>query len=204
MRGSSRNRCRPAVAALCIAVVLSLLVSPAMALMAEYMVEPDGSAYRVKIMIEDRDTYYFRELGMLGEQVPFKAEDVLLDGTNASYTWVSDSQITFPDGDYVLEYTAPLKDRHFLAVFDEPYDVRLSLPEVFNVKNPALGMISGGGSVVAEDGGTVIAWDSTPVAECRFYDRDQELMLYTFGMFWVLALLVLLVPYLISRRRGRK
>ena len=77
------------------------------------------------------------------------------------------------------------------------------LPPAFKVDNPLIGMVSTGGVVSPGPNETTeIAWDRAKVVEVRFYTPEREMLLTTFGTVWLAVALVLIFPFLFSRRRG--
>jgi len=141
----------------------------------------------------------------MGERVPLQVEEIKVLGPSGpiEYRDMGRGTITFPEGNYTITYRAPVRDNHFVAVFDEPYSVTLVLPEGLDVKNPLIGMVSPGGVASSGPNGTTeVTWDQTAVVEVRFYTPEREILLTTFGIIWLAVALVLILPLLISRRRG--
>lgn len=139
--------------------------------------------------------------------VPLKVRDVTLSGdcSPCTFSWKGENKILFPNGNYTLSFQAPLSDNHFIAVYDRPSRVKVIIPPDFDVRNPALGMVSSGGIITDLPGGaTEISWNATRIAEVRFYERGREELLYLFVNFWVIIAIVMLVPFLITRRKNNK
>ncbi len=204
MRTSPRDRCRPALLALCLTLIL--ICTPAAAEEATFRVLPGGTAYEGSVQVTASE-YAFWSPGLLGERIPIKAEDVEVLGPEGpiEYRDRGRGAITFPEGSYTISYRAPLRDNHFVVTFDEPYAVTLILPPGLEVKNPLLGMVSRGGAVSSgPDGALEITWSQVRVVEIRFYTPERELLLTTFGTIWLAAAIVLLLPFFISWGRNRR
>ena len=202
MRAPNRDRRGPALAALCLALILTC--TPVAAEEAAFQVLPDGTAYAASVQVTGTE-HTFWTPGTLGERVPLQVEDlrVLSPSGPVEYQEAGRGVITFPEGNYTLTYQAPVRDNHFVAVFDAPYTVTVTLPEEFDVRNPLIGMVSSGGTISSGPNGTTeVAWEGVTVAEVRFYTPDREMLLGAFGTIWLAVALVLILPILISRRKG--
>jgi len=202
MRAPNRDRRGPALAALCLALILTCI--PAAAEEAAFQVLPGGTAYEASVQVTGTE-HTFWTPGMLGERVPLQVEDLKVLGPSGpvEYQEAGRGVITFPEGNYTVTYRAPVRDNHFVAVFDAPYTVTVTLPEEFGVKNPLIGMVSSGGLISSGPNGTTeVAWEGVTVAEVRFYSPEREMLLGAFGTIWLAVALVLILPILISRRGG--
>jgi hypothetical protein len=204
MRAPDRDRCRPAIAALCLALLL--ISAPVLALSAEYRVYPNGTAYQGSVRVEHAKQFEFTEVGMLGEKIPIPVTGVSLSGDclPCNFTWRDPTAITFPEGNYTVRYSGPINQNHLVFTFPEPYSVSVVLPHGLDVRNRLLGMINPTDAVVSEetDGSLAVKWNSTRSAELRFYSPDRELLLNWFGQFWIIIAIVMLLPFFFSRRRG--
>ncbi|MCC7555634.1 MULTISPECIES: DUF5803 family protein [Methanoculleus] len=201
MRAPHRDRRGPALAALCLALIL--ISAPATAQEAVVRVLPDGTAYEASVEVSGSE-HAFWTPGMLGERVPLQVEglEVLDPSGPVEYQETGRGVITFPEGNYTITYRAPVRDNRLVAAFDTPYAVTVALPEGFDVRNPLIGMVSPGGTISAGPNGTTeVAWDRISIVEARFYTPDREILLTTFGTIWVAVALVLILPLLISRRK---
>ncbi len=202
MRASPRDRRGPALVALCLALIL--ICAPAAAEEAVIRVLPGGTAYEASVQVTGSE-HAFWTPGLMGERVPLQVEDLKVLGSSGpvEYRETGRGVIAFPEGNYTITYRAPVRDNHLVAAFDTPYAVTVALPEGVDVRNPLIGMVSPGGAVSSGPNGTTeIAWDRTAVVEVRFYTPDREILLTTFGTIWLAIALVLILPLLISRRRG--
>jgi hypothetical protein len=211
MRTPDRNQCRSAISALCAALIITLIVIPsAGALSAEYLIFPNGTAYQASIQIEDASRYEFVDTGMLGEPVPLTVGDVKLSGncspcrfnqTTPSFT-SNVVAITFEQGNYTVSYISPLRDNHLQASFRSPYQVNITLPQEFDVRNPLLGGISPGSNITRyEDNTTLIQWNRTMSVDLRFYEQGRENLMYFFLQFMAIIAVVLLLPFLITMKK---
>ena len=202
MRAPHRDRRRPALAALCLALIL--IAAPAAAQEAVVRVLPDGTAYEASITVTGSE-HTFWTPGMLGERVPLQVEDVKVLGSAGPVEYREEGRgvITFPEGNYTISYRAPVRDNHLVVAFDTPYAVTVDLPGDFDVRNPLIGMASPGAVIsTGPNGTTEIAWDQIRLVETRFYTPEREILLTTFGTVWLAVALVLILPIFISRRGG--
>jgi len=189
-----------------------IAVSPAGALSADYMIFPNGTAYRASIEITDTSQYEFVDTGILGEPVPLIVGEVQLSGncspcrfntTSPSFT-SNLMTLTFERGDYIVSYVSALHDNHLQVSFKNPYHVNITLPQEFAVQNPLLAGISPGANVTRfADNTTLIQWNRTMSADLRFYDMDREALLYFFLQFMGILAVVMLLPFLITMRKKK-
>jgi len=201
MRTSNRDRRGPVLAALCLALIL--ICAPAAAQEAVVRVLPGGTVYEATVEVTGSE-HAFWTPGMMGERVPLQVEDleVLGPAGPVEYRETGRGIIAFPEGNYTINYRAPVRDNRLVAAFDTPYAVTVALPEGVDVRNPIIGMISPGGVIsTGPNGTTEIAWDRMTVVEVRFYTPDREILLTTFGTIWLAVALVLILPLVISRRK---
>jgi hypothetical protein len=204
MQTSHRDRCRPAVAALCIALLL--IPGAAQALTAEYRILPNGTAYQGSVEIRNADRYSFAETGFLGERIPVQMSGVSLSGDcpppSCNYSSADRFTITFPKGNYTVQFTGPVRENHFVASFPEPYFVSVTLPPEFDVRNYFIGSMSPGAEMKeGSDGSVTVTWNSTKNAELRFYTEERVTLLTWFGQFWIIIAIVLLLPFLFTWKR---
>lgn len=201
MRAPHRDRRGPALAALCLALIL--IAAPAAAQEAVVRVLPDGTAYEASIAVTGSEHTFWMP-GMLGERVPLQVEELEVLGPAGPVEYREEGRgvITFPEGNYTITYRAPVRDNHLVVAFDTPYAVTVDLPEGFDVRNPLIGMVSPGAEIsTGPNGTTEIAWERIAVVEARFYTPERVILLTTFGTVWLAVALVLILPILISRRR---
>ena len=202
MRSPPRDRRGPAIVALCLALIL--ICAPATAQEAVFRVLPGGTSYEASIQVTGTE-HTFWTPGLMGERVPLQVEDleVLAPSGPVEYRETGRGAIAFPEGNYTVTYQAPVRDNRLVAAFDTPHAITVTLPEGVDVRNPLIGMISPGGVISSGPNGTTeVTWDRMTVVEVRFYTPDREILLTTFGTIWLAVALVLILPILISRRRG--
>ncbi|MFA7561938.1 MAG: DUF5803 family protein [Methanoculleus sp.] len=203
MRTPHRDRRGSALAALCLALIL--IVVPAAAEEAVIRVLPGGDTYEASITVTGSE-YALWTPGLMGERTPLNVEELEVLGPEGpvEHREAGRGVITFPEeGNYTITYRAPVRDNYLVVAFDTPYAVSVDLPDGFDVRNPLIGMVSPGGAISSGPNGTTeIAWDQIRVAEIRFYTPGREIMLTTFGTLWLAVAIVLLLPLLISRRKG--
>lgn len=141
---------------------------------------------------------------MLGERIPQKAGNIRVVGdcSPCPFNTSGTSSITFPKGNYTILYTAAMRDYHLQTAFEHPYDVNVTLPSEFDVRNPLLAGMNPGAQITGNsDNTTTISWNRTMTIDLRFYDKNRESLLYLFGNFWIVIAIVMLVPFLITMRR---
>jgi hypothetical protein len=181
-----------------------LMSVPVLALSAEYRILQNGTSYQGEVELQNKDRYQFTETGMLGEMVPIQVTGVSLSGAcfPCCFTWQDRSTITFPEGNYTVHFTGPIRENHLVTTYTEPYHVTMILPPGLDVRNRLLGMISPGGEArEARDGSVIVTWNETRSAEVRFYPPDRETLLIWFGQFWIIIAIVLLLPFFLMRTR---
>lgn len=147
----------------------------------------------------------FRGFGVFGEQIQLPVEEVEVSGENGTipYTWQGRDRIAFPAGNYTVHYRGSIANNQFQATLDEPYAVTVLLPPGLDVRHLFLGWVSSGGSVTAEEDGSVsVYWERASYVEVRFYDPLRETLFNAFGSLWLVACFILLLPYLLGRGRG--
>jgi hypothetical protein len=180
------------------------VILPCAASRADYRIFPNGTAYSASIDLTDATGYEFFEAGILGDRVPVNVVDVALSGdcSPCTFSWRGGNTILFPKGNYTLTFQGQIRDNHFIAVYDHPRRVTIVLPAGFDIRNPALGMVSSGATIKdLPEGLTEISWNATRIAEVRFYEKGREDLLYLFANFWVIIAIVMLVPFLLTRKK---
>ena len=159
-------------------------------------------SYSASIEITDAGTYGFWDTGPLGERIPRTVANVSLHGAcgNCSFDWADPFTMNFTEGNYTILYTGNLQENHLQGTFESPYHVSVTLPPGLDVRDPLLGMMSPG-SVVTENASSLdIAWNATRSFEFRYYTPERERLLLAFGALWLFGLVLVLIPYLLSRR----
>jgi hypothetical protein len=211
MRTTHRDRCGYAFAALCTALVIALAGIPAAgALSADYVVLPNGTAYNTSVEITGASEYVFSNVGIMGENVPVVVGNVQLLGNcspcsyNWSRPWGAPSSITFAQGNYTVSYTEPLQDNTLQETFDRPYQVNVTIPDGFDVRNPLLAGISQGATVTHHgDNTTTVHWNNIATFNVRFYDAGHEELLWFFLQFMgILVLVLAVIPWLLSMKKA--
>lgn len=186
------------------------MIPPVGALTADYWVYPNGTAYLASVQVTDVSRYEFSDVGILGENVPVTVDNVQLSGNcspcdfNWSRQWGSPPFITFPRGNYTVSFMAPLRDNHLQANYGRAYQVNVTIPAEFDVRNPLLAGISVGANVIRHaDNTTQVTWNKTAAFDLRFYDQGRESLLYTFGNFMIIIAIVLLLPFFMMRKKAK-
>ena len=146
----------------------------------------------------------------MGENVPIAVSDVQLTANsspvefNLITPWGQPQAITFAMGNYTVSYMAPLQDNHLQGVFEKPYDVNVTIPQEFDVRNPLLAGLSIGANVTHfSDNTTLVQWNRSYAFDLRFYDDTREQLLYFFLQFMgILVVVLVVIPYLLSLKRS--
>jgi len=161
------------------------------------------------IEITDASGYQFIDNGALGESIPITVGGVQLTGNcspcqfNWSTSFAEPSTITFAEGNYTISYIGPLQNYDLQRTFDEPYNINVTLPAEFDVRDPLLAGLSPGANVTRyPDNMTVARWNNMTSFDLRFYDQERESLLFTFGMFWIAIALILLVPFVLTWKKS--
>ncbi|MDT8357216.1 MAG: DUF5803 family protein [Methanomicrobiaceae archaeon] len=176
-----------------------------MGLEAVFTVLEGGSTYHAQVEVVDTESHAFHERGVLGERIPLVVENISVRGAEGQVAFEKPepSLITFPRGDYLINYSGTIRDNTLQAEFEDPTDVTVYLPPGLDVRNPLIGMVSQGGTAEEINNSVLIRWEDTQLVECRFYEPGRERGLYIFGTFWLALCAILLIPFLLSRgRRG--
>ena len=208
MRTPNRDRCGPALAALCAALVIILCAPPAGALDATYQVLPNATSYAARVEIMGASNYMFADTDMLGENIPVAVTNVTLvaeNGTTVDFNWTNPwnapSSIVFPKGNYTVAYIAPLSNNQLQGSYLSPYNVTVTLPGAYDVRNPLLAGLSQGANVTRlPDNSTQVSWNQTLSFDLRFYDQAREDLLYLFAEFMVILAAILLLPFFLIRK----
>ncbi|MDD1729746.1 MAG: DUF5803 family protein [Methanospirillum sp.] len=180
-----------------------LLVLPVAALQVTYQIGANGTDYHAEAVVNGTDRFEFVQSGMLGERIPLSVRNVTLfqNGVNTTYTQERGG-ITFPKGNYSIIYDGVLSGNTFQSQLPEPGSVSIILPDRYKVDNPLLTSLQPGGSRTnRSENQTVITWDTTRYFDVRFYDANQENLLGIFAQFWLIIAVMLLLPFVFSRRR---
>ncbi len=178
------------------------------ALNATYVVLPNATSYAASVDIVDASNYMFAENGMLGENIPITVTNVTLvaeNGTPVNFNWTllwsAPSVITFPSGNYTVSYISPLHDNQIQGTYLSPYNVNVTLPGEYDVRNPLLAGMSLGANVTRfPDNTTQVTWNKTTSFNLRFYDQGREELLYMFAEFMIILAVILLMPFLLMRK----
>lgn len=180
------------------------------ALSADYVVFPNGTAYRAFVEVENADNFQFADIGALGEPEPLNVGNISLSGNCSPCQFNSTPQsfinnlpgISFEKGNYTVSFVAPLQDNHLQAAYENPYQVNVTLPKEFDVRNPLLASLSPGANVTRyPDNTTSVRWDASNSFDMRFYDQGQEDLLYFFlQLMAILVVVFVVIPYVMMRK----
>ncbi|HMA05713.1 MAG TPA: hypothetical protein VKO45_07275 [Methanomicrobiales archaeon] len=173
---------------------------------ASFQVSPGGASYSAAVEVTEVSGHGFWDIGPLGERIPRPVSNVSLHGTcgNCSFNWIDPFTMNFTEGNYTILYTGQILENHLQGSFDGPYHVSVGLPPGLDVRDPLLGMRSPGSEIEANDSSLTIVWNGTTSFELRFYTPERERLLLAFGALWLFGLVLVLIPYLLSRRAGER
>lgn len=176
------------------------------ALKATFQISPGGATYSAAVEVAGAAGYAFWDSGPLGERIPRPVSNVSLRGAcgNCSFDWVDPFTMNFTPGNYTILYTGEILENHLQGTFGSPYHVSVILPQGLDVRDPILGMRSPGSEIAENTTTLAIEWNSTRSFELRFYTPERERLLLIFGLLWLVGLVLVLIPYLLSRRWGRE
>jgi hypothetical protein len=171
------------------------------ALNASFQVSPGGTAYSAAVDVAGAGGYSFWDYGPLGERIPRPVSNVSLHGAcgNCTFDWVDPFTMNFTRGNYTILYSGEIMENHLQGTFESPYHVSVLLPQGLDVRDPFLGMRSPGSEITEGPSSLAIDWNSTRSFELRFYTPDRERFLLIFGALWLVGLVLVLIPYLLSR-----
>ncbi len=180
----------------------------ALALNATYLVLPNATSYAAQVDVADSSNYQFANTDLVGENIPVTVTNVTLiaeNGTavdfNWSTQWNAPSVITFAKGNYTISYIAPLQDNQIQGSFFSPYNVTVTLPGEYDVRNPLLAGLSPGANVTRfPDNSTQVTWNDAMSFNLRFYDQAREDLLYLFAEFMIILAIILLMPFLLIKK----
>ena len=169
---------------------------------ASFVIAPGGASYNATVEVVAADGFSFWDTGPLGERIPRTVTNVSLHGScgNCSFDWTDPFTMNFTEGNYTILYSGPIMENHLQGNFDTPYHVSVVLPPGLDVRDPFLGVRSQGSEIAVNDSNLTIDWNSTQSFEVRFYTPERERILFIFGVLWAIGLVLVLVPFLLSRR----
>jgi hypothetical protein len=107
--------------------------------------------------------------------------------------------MNFTQGNYTILYSGEIMENHLQGTFESPYHVSVLLPQGLDVRDPFLGMRNTGSEITEGPSSLIIIWNSTQSFEFRFYTPERERLLLIFGVLWVVGLVLVLIPFLLSR-----
>ncbi|MDD1724206.1 MAG: DUF5803 family protein [Methanospirillum sp.] len=190
------------IIACCIAALI-LLVFPVAGGNVSVDLHEDGKAYTATVVLNQTERYDLVEPGMLGERIP-------LDVVNLSVRNETDPVSVTPDrgvldlplGNYTLQYEGRVTGNTLQMLFSSPENVSVHLPYPFMIGNPLLTSLQPSGSTTTAGNNTTrIDWSNVRSVELRYYEENQERLLYIFAQFWLIIAVVLLLPFLLSREK---
>lgn len=187
----------------CCITSLILLVFPVAGTNVSVDLHGDGKAYTATVVLNQTERYELVESGMLGERIPLEVANLTVRNETALVSVTPDRGVlSLPLGNYTLEYEGKITGNTLQMLFTAPANVSVHLPYPFRVGNPLLTSLQPSGSTtIAGNNTTRIDWSQVRSIELRYYEENQENLLYLFAQFWLIIAVVMLVPYLVSREK---
>ncbi len=190
------------IIACCIGALILCIVPAAAGINATFSIHPDAAGYDALIRINDTGRYDLFQAGMLGERIPLEPKNLTLNGDAGPVEMKNDRGVlTFPDGNYTLRYEYSMSGNSLQMQFPEPARIEVIIPEPYQVGNPLLTSLQPSGHTVEHgNGSTHIQWNQTRSVDIRFYDENQEHLLFIFAQFWFIVAVIMIIPFFLDRR----
>lgn len=209
MRPANRDRSDHRSTACCIVsilvVMLALFTAPAVANSAEYFVSEDGTVLTANAALINQNTFLLVKPGFLGEEAALSVENLTIQNESGAVEFTQNEKtVSFPAGNYTLNYSANIENEFIYLRYAEPYNVSIYLPEKFQTGHLILGTVGSGGVVSPSDDpsyGSMITFESANTASLTFYDESREPLLYVFLGIWGIVLIVAGVRYFRLKRK---
>ncbi len=212
MRSANRDRPNHRSTACCIVsilvVLLALFAVPAAANSAVYFVSDDGTVLTANATLINQSTFLLVKPGFFGEEVALTVDNLTIRNESGVVEYTQNGKtVSFPAGNYTLNYSAKIETGLVYLRYAEPYNVSVYLPERFQTGHLILGMVGNGGVVSSSDNssyGSMVTFNETTTASLTFYDDVREPLLYMFLGVWVVVFVIAGIRYLRLKRKPMK
>jgi len=209
MRPTNRDRPDHRSTACCIVsifvILLALFAAPAAANSAMYFVSEDGTVLTANATLINQSTFLLVKPGFLGEEVALSVDNLTIQNESGVVEFTLDGKtVSFPEGNYTLNYSAKIENGLIYLRYEEPYNVSIYLPEKFQTGHLILGTVGSGGVVSPSDNssyGSMVTFENTNTASLTFYDDVREPLLYLFLGIWGVVFVIAGVRYFRLKRK---
>lgn len=209
MRPANRDRPDHRSTACCIVsilvVLLALFAAPAAANSAEYFVSDDGTVLTANATLINQSTFLLVKPGFLGEEVALSVDNLTIQNESGVVEFTqNDKTVSFPAGNYTLNYSAKIENGLIYLRYAEPYNVSIYLPEKFQTGHLILGTVGSGGVISPSDDpayDSMITFENANTASLTFYDDVREPLLYLFLGIWGVGFIIAGVRYFRLKRK---
>ena len=203
MRSANRDRSNHRSTACCIVsifvILLALFAVPAAANSAEYFVSEDGTVLTANATLINQSTFLLVKPGFLGEEIALPVDNLTIQNESGIVEFTQNGKtVSFPAGNYTLNYSAKIENGLIYLRYAEPYNVSIYLPEKFQTGHLILGTVGNGGVVSSSDNssyGSMVTFENTNTASLTFYDDVREPLLYLFLGIWGVVFVIAGVRY---------
>ncbi|ABN07585.1 hypothetical protein Mlab_1419 [Methanocorpusculum labreanum Z] len=189
-------------------VLLALFAVPAAANSAVYFVSDDGTVLTANATLINQSTFLLVKPGFLGEEVALSVDNLTIQNESGVVEYTQNGKtVSFPAGNYTLNYSAKIENGLVYLKYPEPYNVSVYLPERFQTGHLILGTVGTGGVVSSSDNssyGSMVTFENTTTASFTFYDDVREPLLYIFLGIWGVVFIIAGIRYLRLKRKPMK
>ncbi len=209
---ANRDRPNHRSTACCIVSILVILFAlfavPAAANTATYFVSEDGSVLYANAALINQSEFLLMKPGFLGEDIALTVDNLTIQNETGVIEYKQDGMtVSFPKGNYTLNYSVKIENNQVYAKYPESYNVTIYLPEKFQTGHLILGTVGSGGVNSPSDNssyGSMVTFGDTKTASLTFYDDVREPLLYIFLGVWAVVFLIVGARYLRLKRKPMK
>ena len=189
-------------------ILFALFVAPAAANSATYFISEDGTVLYANATLINQSEFLLMEPGFLGEDVAQTVDNLTIQNETGVIEYEQDgTTVSFPKGNYTLNYSVTIKSNQIYTKYSESYNVTIYLPEKFHTGHLILGTVGSGGVTSPSDNssyGSMVTFEDTNAASLTFYDETREPLLYIFLGVWAVVFLIAGARYLRLKRKSMK
>ena len=186
----------------CCIAVLILSAMPVAGLNLSVVLHEDGKAYSASVSTNNTDRFELMQSGILGEHIPLQVSNLTVRNETGELNIKPDRGVlSLPNGNYTIKYEVPVSGNTIQIMLPSPGNASIKIPHPYNIGNPLLTSIQPTGSVTERENNTTqVSWNEVRSVELRYYDEQQEHLLFLFGQFWMIIAVLLLLPFFLTRR----